>query len=332
MPKVYHQPNELAGFRERIYVLDARIRQDDYPSFKALAKHCCVSTKTIQRDLEYMRDFMYAPLEYDKSQKGWCYADKTFALPAQYGSKHDMLALLVLGEAIAQYAGTPFGASLKEAYNRILQLYKNEETPAFKRLARKIRFAKLPGAPISSEVWQSILTSLQFNQRLNLAYAKGGHHSVVHRQFDPFGLIVRDRDWFLIGYCHFRKKLLTFSVPLIQSATAIDEYFELPSDFDLDQYVQSGFQALHTDSRPAQSVVLRFAPAVADIVAMRPLANNQKIEHDKGGYLIVSFKASALFQVEREVLCWGDQVEVIAPPELRERIKRVGEYLSAAHQ
>ena len=331
MPKVYHREGERAGPRERLFVLDARIRRGDYPSYTKLSKHCGVSAKSIQRDLEYMRDFMYAPLEYDSARKGWHYADTTFSLPAQFGSKHDLQALLVLGQAISQYASTPLGANMKEAFERVLALYKNEETASLKGLSSRIRFARLPGAPISDAVWKAIVTALQFDQRIDLDYAKGGREPIVTRRFDPYGLIVRDRDWFLYGYCHLRKAPLTLSVPFIKRAALLDEYFDLPKGFDLESYIRSGFQGLRADGKKEHKIVLRFAKEVADLVAVRPIAYDQKVEREKSGQLKISFKASALFQVEREIFYWGDKVEVLEPDELRREIKAIGERIVSRH-
>ena len=142
MPKVYHTDGERAGHRERVFVLDARISRGDYPSYAVLARHCGVSEKTIQRNLEYMRDIMYAPLEYDSTEKGWHYTDKTFSLPAQFGSKHDLQALLVLGEVISQYASTPLGesgvlfAGLVGIFLMIAPCCWNSTTISFARIVR----------------------------------------------------------------------------------------------------------------------------------------------------------------------------------------------------
>jgi predicted DNA-binding transcriptional regulator YafY len=91
----------------------------------------------------------------------------------------------------------------------------------------------------------------------------------------------------------------------------------------LDTYVRSGFQALQSDGEKQFKIVLRFAPEVAGVVKSKPLAHEQTIKTDKSGHVTVSFRASALFQVEREVLSWGDKVDVLEPLELRRRIRSI---------
>jgi len=332
MPMHKIEPDgEALSMLARMFVIDGRIRKGDYPSQSALAKLCGVSQKTIQRDLQYLQFSIGAPLMYDSSEKGWHYEDKGFFLPAQFASKHELQALLVLGETLSQYEGTPLGESMQEAFEMVMSLVKSEDAPKLKRLSRKIHFASLPAAPIGADVWKAVLAALQHEQRLELEYRKGGRAPDVRRQFDIYGLIVRNRDWFLYGYCHLRKHCLTLALPFVTRALLMDEYFEIPDGFSLDAYVRSGFQGLQADGIPAKKITLRFTPEFAGVLASRPLTSDQTIQHEADGHVRVTFNASALFQVEREVLNWGEAVEVLEPPELRERLRVITTNLASRY-
>ena len=50
----------------RIHALVKRIQQGDYPSQKILGAEWEKSPRTIQRDLDYVRDVLGLPLAYDK--------------------------------------------------------------------------------------------------------------------------------------------------------------------------------------------------------------------------------------------------------------------------
>ena len=55
------------------------------------------------------------------------------------------------------------------------------------------------------------------------------------------------------------------------------------------------------------------------------------LKRERDGHAVVSFKASALFQVEREVLRWGDKVEVVAPAVLRKQVRESAQRIVASH-
>ncbi len=323
MPKVFHAEGERARNRERMFIIDGLLRKGGYPSAQKLAKHCGVSVKTILRDIEYLKAFMSAPFAYNESEKGWYYTDKAFSLPAQFVGRDDMQALLVLGEIVSQYEGTPIAKRMQATYERLAGLFKAEDLEKYQSLAKRICFAPAATRPVKPEIWENILQALMDDQRLELEYQKSGTGPVAKRRFDAFGLIVRDRDWYLYGYCHLRKCRLTLALPFIRKAELVDDYFDLPKEFDLKQYAKSGFQGLQSDGQPEHEVILRFAPDVAVLAASKPMSAEQKEKTESSGHLRVSFLTTAIFRVEREVLAWGDKVEVLAPKELREKVAEV---------
>ena len=87
----------------------------------------------------------------------------------------------------------------------------------------------------------------------------------------------------------------------------------MPKGFDLRKYTEAGFQGLQSDGMPDREIVLRFCPEVAESVSARPWSHHQKAIKESSGHLRISFQTSALFRVEREVLSWGDKVEVLKP-------------------
>jgi hypothetical protein len=59
----------------RLLSLDERIRAGKYPNCTSFAREWEVNEKTIQRDIEFLRDSRGAPLVYDAAHKGFAYAD-----------------------------------------------------------------------------------------------------------------------------------------------------------------------------------------------------------------------------------------------------------------
>jgi len=53
-----------------IYKIDAEIASRKYPNLVDLARLCEISVSTISRDIEFLRDQLYAPIEYDALKHG----------------------------------------------------------------------------------------------------------------------------------------------------------------------------------------------------------------------------------------------------------------------
>jgi len=217
------------------------------------------------------------------------------------------------------------------AFERILSVFKNEDVDTLKQMTERICFAGQPIVPIDKAVWETVLTAMQRDQRLELDYLKGAKGPPSKRHFDAYGLIVRNRDWFVHGYCHLHKSRLMLYFPYIQKAALLDDYFDVPKDFKLAEYARAGFQGLHTEGKERHKVVLRFLPEIADAIEMHRFAHDQTLKRESSGHAVVAFQASALFQVEREVLSWGDKVEVLAPVVLRQRVRDVAKAMFDRH-
>ncbi|MEL3900875.1 MAG: HTH domain-containing protein [Treponema phagedenis] len=62
----------------RLLKIDELIRGKKYPTAKSLAKEFEVSTRTIERDIEFLRDMYNAPISYDYSKRGYKYTSDSF--------------------------------------------------------------------------------------------------------------------------------------------------------------------------------------------------------------------------------------------------------------
>ena len=65
----------------RIYYLDQQLRAGKYPNVPTLARELEVQSRTVERDLEHMRDRLGAPIAYDHQRNGFYYTSDSFRLP-----------------------------------------------------------------------------------------------------------------------------------------------------------------------------------------------------------------------------------------------------------
>src|SRR5512145_2446618 len=75
---------------ERVLWFDGRIRAGSHPSSADLAGRFKVSLRTAQRDIEFLRDRLQAPLRYEPAAKGYAYGDPGFFLPQAFFRKDEI--------------------------------------------------------------------------------------------------------------------------------------------------------------------------------------------------------------------------------------------------
>ena len=89
--------------------------------YSSLAAAFEVSTKTIQRDLDFMRDRLNLPLEYDAARWGYHYTEPVSSFPTLQITEGELFALLVAEKALQQYRGTNFEKPLLSAIKKMEQ-------------------------------------------------------------------------------------------------------------------------------------------------------------------------------------------------------------------
>ncbi|MFT7058259.1 MAG: putative DNA-binding transcriptional regulator YafY [Pseudorhodobacter sp.] len=90
-------------------------------------------------------------------------------------------------------------------------------------------------------------------------------------------------------------------------------------DFNLDAYAAQSFGSFHSEAEFGQ-VVWRFSPAAAITAREFMFHTDQIMTDDADGGLIVTFLASGWIEMAWHLYQWGNTVEVIEPPELREMV------------
>lgn len=88
---------------ERFHKIEALLKDRKIVPMRILLKELEVSRATIKRDLEYMRDRLHAPIEWDTERRGYYYADDSqFALPGLWLNADEIQAFLLMEDLLSQ--------------------------------------------------------------------------------------------------------------------------------------------------------------------------------------------------------------------------------------
>ncbi len=104
---------------ERMLRIHQALQSDHHPNASTLAADLEVSTKSIHRDLEFMRDRLELPLAYDHAHNGYHYTEDVGNFPTLQITEGELFALLVAEKALQQYRGTAFERPLVSAFKKM---------------------------------------------------------------------------------------------------------------------------------------------------------------------------------------------------------------------
>src|SRR4051812_31287389 len=193
------------------------LQSGDYPNATRLAKEIEVSTKSIHRDLEFMRDRLQLPLAYDFDRKGYHYTEEVSSFPTLQITEGELFALLVAEKALQQYRGTTFEKPLVSAFRKMsaslpdavsLNLADWEQTVSFRTRAEPV---------LNLEIFDTLAKAVAARQQIQLTYRKPGQRETELRIVDPYHLANINGEWFLFAWCHLRKDIRTFAPARIKA-------------------------------------------------------------------------------------------------------------------
>ena len=97
------------------------LQSGKYPNASSLAQEIEVAAKTIHRDIEFMRDRMNLPIQFDAARNGYFYEGEVSAFPTMQITEGELFALVVAEKALQQYRGTSFERPLLSAIKKMEQ-------------------------------------------------------------------------------------------------------------------------------------------------------------------------------------------------------------------
>src|SRR5882724_7803805 len=104
---------------ERMMRMHERLKAGRYPICRKLAQELEVSSKTVQRDIDFMRYRLGLPIEYDQIHFGFYYAEQVSSFPSIEISEGSLVALYAGRKALTQNMRPSFEAPLSTAFRKI---------------------------------------------------------------------------------------------------------------------------------------------------------------------------------------------------------------------
>jgi predicted DNA-binding transcriptional regulator YafY len=311
----------------RLLFIDRKIREGSYPNCASLAEEWEVSTKTVLRDIDYLRNELDAPLAYDALRHGYHYTESSYSLPAIQVSESDIFAVCVADTVLSQYRNTPLFQRLSSVFQRIRDSLpdKTSINPAW--LSERILVFPEPSTRVDPAIWDTLAKAIRDNRRVRIRHASPRNNCVemTERIVDPYYLVSYKGEWYLSGFCHHRESIRTFGVSRIKEAVIHDETFVMPVGMTSKRMFGDRFGINWREE--FQKVRIKFTADVAPYIRERQWHPTQQIAERRDGGLVLEFTTNHTTEVRDWILSWGQRATALAPVSL---VKMVSASLQTA--
>jgi len=285
----------------------------------AMASHCEVSTRTIHRDLQALDAL---GVKTYKEDNRYVLLPGRLLPPVKF-TQPEAIAIFMAARLLLQHSS----------------VYNHDIETAFTKV----------GAVVPDSLRDDIMKTLEWmrhrradptlQKTLNIVSSGWLNRKQVHIRYLPLNATASDsriietyfiqpsaiaRAVYIIARCRLRNSLRIFRLDRIIEATALDNPYEIPEEFDANEYL-SGYWSVTATGTP-RTVRLRFCPEVARIATETFWHDSQVTEAAMDGSAVVSMHLAITQDLVSFVLGWAEMVEVLEPAALKREV------LKAAHK
>ncbi len=301
---------------ERIIIIHNEIKSGKYPNNERLRRRYCEQTgystvgeATINRDIDTLRTYFRAPLEYDRRKGGYYYSDDRWDFALNTLSEQEVFCLSAAKTLLSAFTSSP----LYHAISEVIDFVTDTQTTGKSELLKRIAVPSTPQVKTNESAWQAILQAMQDNRIIEFDYNGRWHTQTMHRRVHPYQFLFDDGMCFLFGYSEERKAERLFLLNRMKNLSITDERFQLPEDYEFSSRCGGGkFGAFMTDD--AEWFSVDFYGDARQYVKERVWADDQEItDFDSEDRTQIQFSSTQALKVREWILSQGQNAVPRAP-------------------
>jgi predicted DNA-binding transcriptional regulator YafY len=278
-----------------------------------------VSRRTVQMDIQMMRS---EKLGYNApivivDKKYYTYEDPDYSITNTPLTDTDLHTLQEVTEILKQFKGFAHFRELSGMVQRLEDKIRTAKAPQ----GSIIDFEKndnLKGLEYIEVIYQAILQ----RRCLEISYQSFKAKSSQTFIFHAYLLKEYRNRWFVLGIPGKSKTDTLLALDRILSIQPSDDAYCENETLDLSNYFRNIVGVTVMRGQPVERLVLWVNNYSAPYVLTKPIHHTQQVIETREDGIIISLEVQVNFEMEREILGFGETMRVIEPESLRQRLQR----------
>lgn len=278
-----------------------------------------VSKRSVQGDIQMMRS---DKLGYNApiivlERKYYTYEDPNYSITNIPLTKQDLDKLTEAVEFMKQFQGFSHFKNLDGMVQKLedhIYSQKTQNRPA-------IDFEKnnnLRGLEYLDPLHRAIINK----QAISIVYKSFQARQQQEYTFHPQLLKEFRNRWFIIGFIGLKDNVINLALDRIRDLNPSKSRYRESKDIDFQSYFKNVIGVSVNPNQASEEVILFVNHKHAPYILTKPLHPSQKeISRNKFG-ISISLEVQHNFELEKDILAFGEALKVISPNYLRKRIKQ----------
>lgn len=308
--------DKMERFRELQRLLEAR--RSPMP-LKEIAERLECDPSTIKRLVAEFREKYDAPVASSRDGYSWRpRPDQRFELPGTWLGQRELLALMVIDNALAGFTSRVMESEFRTLRNRVRQMMKQGSVQG-EDFIRRLRVVSSRQRATPLPFFPQLVEALHNRQQLQFDYFTRTRNSSETRTVSPQRLVLYRDNWYLDAWCHTRNALRTFSLDCIDHVHRLQAGAKHIADADLDQHYAHSYGIF--SGAPVAVAEIEFNAEAARWARNERWHPEQQQQELPDGRLLLKVPYSNPTELIRDVLSYGAGATVRAPEALRAALR-----------
>ena len=283
-----------------------------------LAERVGMSIRTVYRDLRAIDEEIGVPIWADEGR--WGIDQEKAFLPPLKLTQSEAMAVVLSARLMVRYADK-YDPDLASAFEKLekglppaLAEHVERTLDVLSKAPRDERFST--NVRLLTKAWaERRVVTIDYEPATYEGGATPRRATVRPYLLEPS---LQTHALYLSGFDEERQAIRTFKIERIRTAALTPRTFEPPDPATTTSALRAAWDIIA--DQPPVEIVLRFAPGVAARVLEATWHPTQAVETEPDGSLRWRATVSGTIEVRLWILQWGDDVEVVAPPSLRDDV------------
>lgn len=274
-----------------------------------------MNVRTVYRDLRALEDELAMPIF--TAGRGRYGIERRYFLPPLDLTVPEAIVLFLAARLIARWSD--------ESDQVVVSAFIKIASELPQPIARHVNATMLAvGEQRANEPFSAIFATVARGwaegRVLEIIYDSGGEPRQTRVRPYLLEPLATGRSIYLIGHDETAGAMRTYKVERIRQAILTMDRYEIPDDFDPAAYLAYSWGIWSSDAAPPVDVRLRFDASVARRVHETVWHRSQRLTDLPDGGVELVVTVAGIVEIRPWILTWGDQVEVLDPPDLREAV------------
>jgi predicted DNA-binding transcriptional regulator YafY len=286
-------------------------------TIKELAEKCGVNIRTVYRDMLALGEDLKIPVYNDRNR--WKMNESRMLPPIRF-TLPEALNIFLAARLMLSYSHR-YDPNVDATFTKLCSVL----PPALSQQVRKTMdwMQKLKKDEKHMRILATVAEAWVSQRRLKIAYRPLPAEKALERIIEPYYIepAAPGHASYVIGYCHLKNAIRTFKMERIESAELTNEHYMIPADFDANDFFGSSWGIVVEGE--VKTVRLRIEDRdIIRIMQETIWHPSQMLERQQDGSMIMTLRVTYTVDLYSWILRWGEKVEVLEPPEIRQEIMR----------